>query len=562
MIVELTVENLAIIERAQLSLGPGFTVLTGETGAGKSLLIDAIELALGERADTELVRAGAQKASVSVVMNLAGEPHALERAQESGALMDDTTLYIQREVAAKGGSQCRIGGKLAPVSTLRQLGQHLVDLHGQHDHQSLLDAERHLGFLDAWIGAPAIKLLTRVAAAHERHEEARRRLQQLRQGLRDREQRLDLLRFQQNEIEAANPQPGELEEMESQLSRLKYAEKLATASFAALEAVADQENCAVDLLATAVKQLEAAIRYDASLEEVVGPMREALIQVEEASHTLRTYSENLDADPSRLDEVQARIDTLKRLRRKYGATEQEVLDFLEDVKAQLGLLEDSEASEEELSAAAARAQSDLDAVAAELTTLRKEKATEFAERTQNQLRELAMERAVFSVDFQPKPADAMGADQVEFFFSANAGEPARPLGKIASGGEISRVMLAIKTAMAGRAGVPTLIFDEVDTGLGGRAAATMARKLEELADHYQILVISHLPQIASRATTHFRIEKGETNGRVVTQVRRLSERERVEEIARMLAGEQVTEGALANAREMLTGKIAPATLFE
>ncbi|MGV3616004.1 MAG: DNA repair protein RecN [Fimbriimonas sp.] len=561
MIVELTVDNLAIIERAQISLGPGFTALTGETGAGKSLLIDAINLALGERADTELVRAGAAKAAVSVVLDLTGEEEALRRCAELGIPLEEgKTLYIQRDVSAKGGSQCRLGGKLAPVSTLRQIGQVLVDLHGQHDHQSLLDAESHIGYLDDWIGTPAKALLIRVAETNERADEARKRLSQLRAGMRDREQRLDLLRFQINEIESANPKPGETEEMDATLSRLRYAEKLATASFGALGAVADQENCAIDLLATAIKQLEGAIRFDATLETVVAPMRDALIEVEEAAHSLRNYSDNLEADPGRLDEVQARLDTLKRLRRKYGANEGEVLEYLAQSKEQLTLLEDSEASEEELQSAAERAQAALDEVAAELSALRKAKAEAFASLVQTQLRDLAMERAVFSVDFQRKPADAMGADQVEFHFSANVGEPPRPLSKIASGGEISRVMLAIKTALAGRAGVPTLIFDEVDVGLGGRAAATMARKLEELAQHYQVLVISHLPQIASRAATHFRIEKGEANGRVVTRVRPLSTDERVEEIARMLAGERVTGTALANARELLGAPTA--TPFE
>jgi DNA repair protein RecN (Recombination protein N) len=552
MIVELTVENLAIIERAQISLGPGFTALTGETGAGKSLLIDAINLALGERADAELVRTGATKAAVSVVLDLSGEEEALRKCAELGiSLEDGRTLYIQREVAAKGGSQCRLGGKLAPISTLRQIGQLLVDLHGQHDHQSLMNAESHIGFLDDWIGAPAKDLLARVATAAEAADEARRRLNQLRAGLRDREQRIDLLRYQINEIEAANPQPGETAESEATLSRLRYAEKLSTAAYAALGAVSDQENCAIDLLATAIKQLEGVVRFDAALEAVVAPMRDALIEVEDAAHTLRGYNDNLEADPSRLDEVQARLDTLKRLRKKYGATEDEILEFLAQAREQLSLLEDSEAGEEELSQASERAQAALEAVARELSTLRQSKAVEFASLVQSQLRDLAMERAVFSVDFQIRVADASGLDQVEFHFSANAGEIARPLSKIASGGEISRVMLAIKTALAGRAGVPTLIFDEVDVGLGGRAAATMARKIEELAQHYQVLVISHLPQIASRAATQFRIEKGETNGRVVTQVRKLTSDERVTEIARMLAGEKVTDTALANAREML-----------
>jgi DNA repair protein RecN (Recombination protein N) len=562
MIVELTVENLAIIERSHISLGPGFTVLTGETGAGKSLLIDAIELALGERADAELVRTGAARASVNVVLDLSNESIALEKCAELGIPLEDNLLYIQREVFAEGRSQCRVGGKMIPVSALKQLGQFLVDLHGQHDHQSLMDPARHIGYLDDWIGKPAAELLAGVVVAFGEAEDARRKLNSLRAGMRDREHRLDLLRFQVNEIEATSPVAGEMEELETQLSRLKHTEKLASAAFGALESISDQDDCAIDLLGSALKNLEDCVRFDASLEERIAPIREALIQAEEGVHGLRAYAEVLEADPAKLEEVAARIDALKRLRRKYGEDEGKILEFLENARHELALLEDSEASEEDLRAAVDRADERLNKIAGELSKLRKGRATEFSGLVQTQLRDLAMDRALFEVDFKGKPADASGSDQVEFFFSANAGEIPRPLGKIASGGEISRVMLAIKTALAGRAGVPTLIFDEVDTGLGGRAAATVARKLEELATHYQILVISHLPQLASRATTHYRIEKVESNGRVATQVRLLPPQERVEEIARMLAGEHVSDSALANAREMLKGKIPAQSLFD
>lgn len=556
MVVELTVENLAIIERSQLSLGPGFTVLTGETGAGKSLLIDAIELALGERADSDLVRSGAPRASVNVVLDLSGEPSLVEKCAELGIELEDAgTLYIHREVFAEGRSQCRVGGKLTPVSALRQLGTYLVDLHGQHDHQSLLDPERHGAYLDAWIGGPAYDLLAAIGEAHAEVEEARRKLNALRAGLRDREQRLDMLRFQVNEIETANPQVGELEELENQLSRLRNAEKLASAAFGALDGISTGEGNAQELLATALKSLEDAAKFDSSLEAILEPLRSALYSLDEGGHLLSAYAQEIESDPERLQEVADRIDLLKRLRRKYGEDEAAILEFLEGAKAELELLDDSEASEADLAGKVANLSAAHEALCAELTALRKGRADEFDSIVTGQLRDLAMDRAVFQVQIQPKSPDASGADRIEFYFSANAGEPPRALSRIASGGEISRVMLGIKTALAGRAGVPTLIFDEVDAGLGGRAAAVVAKKLEELATHYQIVVISHLPQIASRATTHYRIEKNESSGRVVTQVRQLSSDERIEEIARMLAGESVTDTALANAREMLVGKV-------
>jgi len=551
MIVELTVENIAIIERANIALGPGFTALTGETGAGKSLLVDAIELVLGERADSELVRVGAPKANVSVVFDLSGRPGLLKFCQDQGIPTEDKTLFVQREVFAEGRSQCRVGGKLLPVSQLKQLGSLLVDLHGQHDHQSLLNPETHVGYLDAWIGQPAIKLLSKVASAYSTVEELRRKLAAIRQGQRDREHKLDLLKFQVNEIEAVMPKPGELAELETQLNRLRNNERLAAATFGSLALLQDNESSADEKIGASLRNLEEAARLDPSLEQIVKPIQEALFNLQDGVHALRAYGETLESDPNRLDEVATRIDAIQRLRRKYGDDEPAILEFLERARQELSLLDDAESSEFELGQREAAAERDLSALCAELAVLRHEKAAEFSDLVEQQLRDLAMEHAVFEVSFRVKPPDASGAENVEFFFSANAGEAARPLGKIASGGEVSRVMLAIKTALAGRAGVPTLIFDEVDTGLGGRVAAVVARKLAELAAHYQVVVISHLPQIAAAAASHFRIEKDESSGRVQTSVIPLDQNGRVAEVARMLAGEEITETSIANARELI-----------
>ncbi|MEA2553827.1 MAG: repair protein RecN [Fimbriimonadaceae bacterium] len=553
MILELSVENLAIIEKAQISLGPGFTVLTGETGAGKSLLVDALELALGERADTELVRTGAPRANVSVVIDLSTQPALVKRCQEEGISLDDSSLFIQREVFAEGRSQSRIGGKLTPISALKQIGSLLVDLHGQHAHQSLLDAERHLGYLDLWIGKPALDLLGKIAQAYAAAEEARRRLNILQASMRDREHRLDLLRFQVNEIEDANPQVGELEELDAQLVKLRNSERLATAAFAALQLLQEKEGCAVENLGSAVKTLDDAHKFDPDIASVLEPLMAALYSLEEGSHSLRSYADGIESDPAVLEEVAGRIDSLKRLRRKYGENEFAVLAFLERARTELDELQDAETNEANLADVAAAADNELVGHCADLSLLRHERADEFAALVEKELQDLAMDRAVFQVRVATKTPCNDGADKVEFFFSANAGEVPRPLAKIASGGEISRVMLGIKTVLAGKAGVPTLIFDEVDAGLSGRVAAVLGSKLEELAQHYQVVVISHLPQIASRATTHYRIEKIEKAGRVVTQVRLLKPKERIEEIARMLAGELVTESARKNARDLLSG---------
>jgi DNA repair protein RecN (Recombination protein N) len=551
MVIEITVENLAIIEQTQIRLGPGFTVLTGETGAGKSLLVDAIELALGDRADSDLVRAGASRASVSVVFDLSDQPALRERCHELGIPMEDNLLYIQREVFAEGRSQCRVSGKLTPVAGLKQLGQMLVDMHGQHDHQSLLHPDRHLGFLDGWIGEPAYSLCAQVTEELETVEHLRRKLNAIRSGLRDREQKIDLLTYQINEIETASPQIRELETLENQLSRLKNAESLALAATGALEALSSGDVTSVDLLASSIRSLEDAAKLDDALNTVLEPLRTAFYSLEDGIRELREYENSVQSEPEMLEETAARIDTLRKLRRKYGDDEAAVLLFLENAQSELALLTDFEENEADISEKLTAAGTKLSTTCAELTTLRKEKATEFAHLVEEQLHELAMERALFEVRIEPKAPDPAGADKLEFFFTANAGEPVRPLAKIASGGEISRVMLGIKTATAGKAGVPTLVFDEVDAGLGGRAAAVVALKLEQLAQHYQVLVISHLPQIASRASAHFRIEKTETAGRVRTSVRSLLHEERVDEIGRMISGAQLSESAKQAAMELL-----------
>lgn len=551
MIVELSVENLAIIERSDLSLGPGFTALTGETGAGKSLLVDALELAFGARAETGLVRTGAGRALVSVTLDLSDRPDVAQRCEEAGAELEDGLLYLQREVFAEGRSQCRIGGRLAPVATLREIGKLVVDLHGQHDHQSLLDPRSHLGFLDAWIGAEAAGGRSDVSEKLERWQELDRRLASLRGSRREREHKIDLLSFQVKEIEAVGLRVGEMAELESRLARLKHAEQLAHTVAYVRQALVEGEPSGRDLVSGSAKLVEEAERLDPSLSSVREPLEQAGILLEEAVAELRAYEDSIDASPGMLEETASRVDTIKRLLRKYGDDESAVLEFLERSKVELELLTGDESGEESLANASAEARQDLEKTCAKLSALRKAKADAFSAQVQAQLRDLAMEKARFEVAFHPQEPDATGADAVEFLFSANTGESLRPLSKIASGGEISRAMLAIKTALMGRAGVPTLIFDEVDTGLGGRAAATVARKLEELARHDQVIVITHLPQIAGRATAHFRVEKGESAGRVSATARPLAENERVEEIARMLAGEEVGESALAHARELL-----------
>jgi DNA repair protein RecN (Recombination protein N) len=551
MIQELRVDDLAIIRHVELPFHMGFSVLTGETGAGKSLMIDALELALGERADTELVRTGATKASVQLVLDITQRPDLVMRLEVLGVAPEDGQIYIHREVHAEGRSQARINGRTFPVSVLKSIGKLIVDLHGQHQHQSLLDPESHVNYLDDWIGEDLKSHLEDAQTRFGEWNDAKRAFESLRKGLREREQRLDMLRFQVKEIEEFGVLPGEEEVLMNELSRLKNAERITLAVKSALSALSDEETNARDLLATGVKAASDITRFDSSLSESLHGLEAALVTVEESIHTIREYGDRLEVDPTLLDAKADRLESLRRLKRKYGESEAEILEFLAKAQGELSLLEDSGASEEMLVAKVQQTESSLRATCEKISTVRKSKAKSFTGEVRQHLADLSMSKALFEVSVQQTELGPNGYDLIEFMFSANAGEEIKPLAKIASGGEISRVMLALKSALAGRAGVPTLIFDEVDTGLGGKAAAAVGRKLQQLGEFYQVIAISHLPQVASMASQHYRIEKSEEQGRVNTTVKQLQSNERVEEIARMLAGESVTDTSLANARELL-----------
>ncbi len=549
MITELHVENLAIIQKTSVSFRDGFTALTGETGAGKSLLIDALELCLGERADTELVRTGATKASVQLVVDLSQNESILKVIEELGIESEQGVIYIQRDVFAEGRSQARINHKPVPVSVLREIGAQIVDLHGQHQHQALLNEETHIRYLDAWIGSEVSNLKIEVGTKFNHWQDAKRKYETLQRGIQEREQRVDMLTFQVTEISSFGVVEGEEKELVNSLARLANAEKISSAAQRALASLSEDEINARDLVAIGLKEAEDIAKIDDSID--VTDLVESLELLQEGIHNLQSYLDKIDIDPASLELTVERLDGLKKLKRKYGETENEILDFLHNAQAELDNLTDIEASEETLLKTLQDARSILRDRSQALTNLRTSKSKNFAQDVQKHLAELSMERTQFQVQIKPIDPTPEGADFVEFLFSANTGEELKPLAKIASGGEISRVMLAMKSALAGRAGVPTLIFDEVDTGLGGAAAAAVGKKIRALSEYYQVLAISHLPQVASQANEHFRIQKGESGGRVQTDIIRLSEEERINEIARMLAGDSVSEHAVANARDLL-----------
>jgi DNA repair protein RecN (Recombination protein N) len=549
MLHALRIENLAIIEQLEVAFEPGFNALTGETGAGKSILIDALNLALGERADLSLIRAGAEKLRVNAVFELPNNPDLHAQLAALGVDLEDGMLYLSREVQASGRSIARINGQPAPIGTLKAIGDCLVDMHGQHEHQSLIKPSSHLEFLDRWLGEPALSLREQLRQTVNALRQAERERETLIAREREREQMLDLYRFQVDEIRQANLQIGEDEQLETDARRLMHAEKLVALAANAHDALMG-ENGAYDQVAAATRCLNEIARIDPSVTSWGELVESALVHLEEVARNLRTYAESMEYDPARLAEVIERQELIKRLKRKYGDTIEAVLQYADEAAAKLHALETQTERRAALETELARLQAEAHALCEQLSALRREGAQRFANAVQTYLCALAMERAHFVVEVRPKPLDTTGVDSVEFLFSANPGEPPRSLSKIASGGEMARMMLALKTVLADAAPVPTLVFDEIDAGIGGRTAHAVGEQIAQLARHFQILCVTHLPQIACRANHHLLIEKHTDDTATRVSVQPLTGEARVQEIARMLAGAP-TETALQHARELL-----------
>lgn len=551
MIRSLSVRNLATLESVSVEFEAGLTVLTGETGAGKSLLIDAIGLALGHRADSTLVRTGCPRAQVALEIELG--PALAATLKEQGLPVREGINQIERDVSAEGRSQAKLNGQPVTAGQLKALAERTVEMHGQHDHHALLDPERQIAFLDEWIGEECATAKGRMREAYDRWAELESRLRHAGASARDRAQRLDLLRYQRDEIREAQVVVGEWDELDARLRRLQHAQRIGEAVAVAREALRHGEVTAGSLTGKALRELQSIVAYDDRLSEIVEQLGEAEILLDEAGMALAQYAETLDNDPAEQEQAEERRRRLRDLFRKYGEDEAAVLDHLAAAEREIATLESLDEDNDCLVAAKEEAERVRDEAAAVLSDVRRRYAPRFAEIVTETLLDLALPDARFVVRCEQAAVSADGADAVTFDFTANLGEDPKSLHKVASGGEMARVMLAIKAASAGRAGTPTIIFDEVDTGLSGRAAALVARQLERLGQHSQVLVISHLPQMAARATHHARIVKTVTAGRVATHIHRLQGEERVDEVARLLAGEDLTEEARANARAMIEG---------
>lgn len=550
MLIELRIQNFAVIDRLTVRLSPGLNVLTGETGAGKSIIVGALSLLLGERASADVVRAGEARAVVEGVFDIAENAEVLAILEEQGIEAEDGLLILRREVAAEGRNRAWVNGSATTAGMLGELGRRLVDMHGQHEHQTLVRQDEQRAILDAYAGSEA--LVAEVAEAHARLSEVRRELADLDRRRREAEERADFLRFQVEEIEKAKLREDEEEKLEEEGNRLEHAEDLARLSGRLHMALYSAEDSVLARLGELRRVLDQLIRIDPSQADAAEILEAAYYNVEELGRRMGAYAAAVEHDPVRLDEIRRRQDLIFRLKTKYGETLAEVIETGRRARQELDLLDGVGFERRALEKREAEAKATLESLAARLSEERRAAAERLAGEVMAILPELGLAGGRFVVALEPLPEiSSNGAESVEFRIALNAGFEPRPLSRVASGGELSRIMLALKTILARLDRVPSLVFDEIDTGIGGQVGHQVGVKLRQVADHHQVFVITHLAQIACRADHHLLVEKGQDSGTATTQVKPLEAEERVRELARMLGGDPDSPASQEHARELL-----------
>lgn len=559
MLQLLSIQNVALIRSLSLNFDRGLNVLSGETGAGKSILIDAVNLVLGVRGDRDLIPQHADKAMVEAVF-CDKRKEVLDRLDEMG-IEPDENITLSRVLYSTGRNVCRINGVLVNNAALRQIAELLIDIHGQHEHQSLLRTSEHIKLLDAYAGTKVRKAKETVTALLKKAKELRQRIDMIGGMGVDRERRLDILQFQIHEIEQANVQPEEDEKLKKERQQLLNGEKIANVYAYVSNCLANDEGVgAVTLLRDASREIRSVAQWDEKAEQLASQLEEAFFAVEAAADEIRWMQDAFDYDPQRLEQIGERLDELQTLKRKYGGSLETVQQHLEQARQQLEELQNAEELLEKYSKEYEKTICDLYQASVQLHEVRKKAAETFERAVKKELDDLGMQRAEFSVHFAQIPTDeniglehftAGGLDEIEFMLSANPGEPLRPLAKVASGGEASRIMLALKNISARLDGIDCLIFDEIDTGISGRMAQVVAEKMACISKDRQVICVTHLAQLASMADTHYLIEKQVQNNSTQTMVTKLQPEQRCREVARLLGGEGESGHGLMHAEEMI-----------
>lgn len=566
MLKSLLIKNYALIEEISVEFSSGLTIITGETGAGKSILIDALGLLLGERASTEMIRTGADKAIVEGIFNVKQNSRVADILRSNENEITDE-IIVRREVTVKGQSRCFINDSPVNVSLLKEIGDALVDLHGQHEHQSLLRPETHIDFLDDFGGYE--KELEAYKISYRKLAELTSKKRELQEQEDQLKAKKSLFEFQIKEIDAVDPQLGEEEHLESELKILENTEKINELTSGIHQILYESEHSTRDSLVKARKMLEQLGEIDTTLSEAAGELRSAEVIVDEISKQIQNYASRIEHNPDKLEKIRERLGALTLLKKKYGGTVDALIAYRQKIGDEFKFAENFEGEIAKLEKETETLRIDCGAKASTLTQRRKDAAKKLEKEILQSIAELGIAKAKFETSLEQKTVDAnaniaavrvngkiyeathRGIDHIEFFMSTNVGEDVKPLVKVASGGEVSRIMLALKSALAQSDKTPLLIFDEIDTGVSGRIGQSVGMSLKKLSKHHQVIAITHLPQIAGLADTHFAVEKIETNKKTSTRLRLLETEERVKEVAKLLSGENVTEAGLKSARELM-----------
>ena len=555
MLQSLYLENIALIEKLGIELFPGFNVLTGETGAGKSIIIDAVNFVLGERTSRDLIRNGAARAKVEAVFNLNEGDAAFAALDALGIEYDGNELILSRELSAAGRNACRVNGTLVPVASLKSVSDTLVDIHGQHEHQALLDAENHISYLGAYCHAESLPIIEKIDAIVSRRNELMLKRNSGFSSEREREREMDMLRYQIEEIASANLEAGEEERLNAEKTVLLNAERIRTALETAHMALSGaEEGSALSAIDTARRSMRDIAALNKDYEALGDKIEELYYAAEDISFVLRDTSENVESDMQRLEEIEQRLKLISDLKRKYGRTVEDVIDFGKDAGTKLNELENAEALAAELDAKLDKLKAEYNVAADELSKVRRAAGDRLKRDVLNELKDLGMAKAMFDVALSDasggEPRNG-GRETAEFMLSANPGEPLKPLEKVASGGELSRIMLCFKSIFADNDRVPTLIFDEIDTGISGRTAAVVGEKMLGIAKKHQVICVTHLAQIAALAEAHLMVRKYDDGKNTFVETRQLNEEEKVQRIAQMMDGESDSPSALTHARELI-----------
>ncbi|OAT84151.1 DNA repair protein RecN [Bacillus sp. MKU004] len=559
MLQELSIKNFAIIDTLALSFEEGLTVLSGETGAGKSIIIDAIHLLVGGRGSAEYVRHGEKKAEIEGLFILDDEAHpCYEKALEFGIEIEEGMIVLRREIASSGKSVCRVNGKLVTIAIMREIGGALIDIHGQHEHQELMNEHIHLSLLDQFGGKEIQANLTSYREIYKEYSTIHKQLSRLNENEQEMAHRLDLITFQLKEIQEADLKLNEDEELLEEKRKLMNFEKLYDSLQTSYNSI-QGEGKGLDWTGLAMSHLETAADLDDQYQKTLESVSNAFYVLEDAVHQIRGELDQLEFEPDRLDLIETRLNEINGLKRKYGSSVDEILAYGSKIEEEIETILNKDSHIDELQKKLHSLEKDLIVEAKNLTHTRKKWSKKLTGSIHEQLKQLYMDKTKFEVRFNTLQEDSFsfsqfkkdGWDQVEFYISTNPGEPLKPLSKVASGGELSRIMLALKTIFSKHQGITSIIFDEVDTGVSGRVAQAIAEKIYQVATHSQVMCISHLPQVAAMADSHLFITKRLIKGRTSTSVKRLEENEKVREISRMISGVEITDLTQEHAKELL-----------